>query len=67
MEFNADNCKVLHLRKSNQGRNFTVNSRAPGSLVEQKDLRVQVHRFLNMAWQIDRVVKKAFGSLAFII
>jgi len=37
-----------------------------GSVGEQRDLRVHVHRSRKFATQVYRVVKKAYGVLAFI-
>lgn len=37
-----------------------------GRVVEQRDLRVQVHSSLKVSSLVDRVVKKSFGLLAFI-
>eukprot|EP00061_Rhincodon_typus_P016807 g45209.t1 len=66
MEFNIDKCEVLHLGKSNQGWSFMVNGRAIRSVAEQRHLGVQVHGSLKVDSQVDRTVKKAFGTLAFI-
>lgn len=38
MEFNSDKCEALNFGISNQGRNYTVNSRALESVAEQKNL-----------------------------
>jgi len=43
MEFNVDKCKVMHFGRSNQGRTYSVNGRALGRVIEQRDLGVQVH------------------------
>ena len=66
MEFNTKKCEVFHFGKSNKGRTFTVNSRALGNVVEQRDLGVWVYSSLKEASQVDRVVKKACGTLSFI-
>lgn len=47
------------------GQTFTVNGRALGS-VEQRDLGVNLYSSLKVASHADRLVKKAFGTLAFI-
>eukprot|EP00061_Rhincodon_typus_P008197 g30606.t1 len=43
-----------------------VNGRALRSVVEHRDLGVQVHGSLKAESQVDRAVKKAFDTLAFI-
>lgn len=44
MEFNLNKCKDMHSGKLNQGRTYTVNSGVLGSVVEPRDLRVQVQK-----------------------
>eukprot|EP00061_Rhincodon_typus_P000805 g12800.t1 len=66
MEFNIGKCEVLHFGKSNQGRSFMVKAKTLRSVVEQRDLGIQVHGSLKEESQVDRAVKKAFGTLAFI-
>jgi len=65
-ELNPDKCEVMHFGRSNAGRKYTVNGRTLKSIDRQKDLGVQVHRSLKMAAQVNKVVKKAYGMLAFI-
>ena len=43
-----------------------MNGRTLRSINIQRDLGVQVHSFLKVATQMDKVVKKAYGMLAFI-
>jgi len=43
-----------------------MNGRTLGSSVEQSDLGVFVHRSLKAEGHVCRVVKKAYGTLAFI-
>ena len=43
-----------------------MNGRALGSVEEQRDLGEQGHSLLKVASQVDRLVKKAFSTLAFI-
>eukprot|EP00061_Rhincodon_typus_P008129 g30476.t1 len=45
---------------------YTVNGRALGSVVKQRDLGVQVYNSLKIASHVDTVVKKTFSTLAFI-
>jgi len=45
---------------------YSVNGRTLGSSEEQRDLGVFVHRFLKDAGQVNRVVKKTYGTLALI-
>lgn len=64
MEFNAAMCEMLHFGKSNQGKTFIVNGRAMKSVLEQKDISVQVHSSLKVASQVDCVVQVC-DTLAF--
>lgn len=57
IKFNTYKCKVLHFGRSNQGRTFTVNDRSLDSVVEQRDLGVQVHSSLKVVLQLGRVIK----------
>ncbi|XP_055489927.1 uncharacterized protein LOC129696245 [Leucoraja erinacea] len=66
MEFNADKCEVLHLGRTNQNRTYMVNGRELKNAGEQRDLGITVHSSLKVESHVDRVVKKAFGVLAFI-
>ncbi|XP_059843914.1 P-selectin glycoprotein ligand 1 isoform X2 [Hypanus sabinus] len=66
MEFNTDKCEVLHFGRTNQGRTYKVNGRTLRSAVEQRDLGIQIQNSLKVVSQVDRVVKRAFGILAFI-
>lgn len=54
----------LYFEKSNQGRTFTMNSRALGCVVEQMDVGMQVHSSFKTASQMDRVF---FSTLSFSI
>ena len=42
------------------------NGRTLKSIDRQRDLGVQVHRSLKVATQVEKVVKDAYGMLAFI-
>jgi len=66
MEFNPDKCKVMHFGRFNVGGKYTVNGRTLKSIDRQRDLGVQVHRSLKVATQVEKVVKKTYGMLAFI-
>ena len=66
MEFNPDKCEVMHFGRSNTDRKYTVNGRTLKSIDRQRDLGVQIHRSLKVAMQVEKVVKKAYGMLAFI-
>ncbi|XP_062906374.1 uncharacterized protein LOC134347835 [Mobula hypostoma] len=66
MEFNADKGEVLHFGRTNQNRTYMVNGRALKNAVEQRDLEIMLHSSLKVESHVDRVVKKAFGMLAFI-
>jgi len=66
MEFNADKCEILHFGRTNQSRKYRLNGRTLKSAVEQRDLGIQVQNSLKVTSQVDRVVKSAFGTLAFI-
>eukprot|EP00061_Rhincodon_typus_P009896 g33735.t1 len=60
MEFNLDTCEVLHFRKT------IANGKILGSVAEQRDLREHVFSSLKVESQVGRIVKKVFGTLAFI-
>ncbi|MDZ1603208.1 reverse transcriptase family protein, partial [Klebsiella pneumoniae] len=66
MEFNPEKCEVVHFGRTNKNAKYWVNGRVLGSVEEQRDLGVYVHRSLKVATQVDRAVKKAYGVLAFI-
>eukprot|EP00061_Rhincodon_typus_P015981 g43948.t1 len=65
MEFNLDKCEVLHFGKASQGRTYTLNGKVLGSVTEQRPWTAG-HSSLKVDSQVDRIVKKAFGVLAFI-
>ena len=66
MEFNLDKYEVMHFGRSNSDGSYKINGRTVRSIDTQRDLRVQVHRSLKVAAQVEKVVKKAYGMLAFI-
>lgn len=66
MEFDAYRCEELHFVKSKQGRTFTMNGRTLGSVIEQRDIGMHVHNFLNVVARIDGVKRKALSTLASI-
>ncbi|MBB6707153.1 hypothetical protein H7E98_18015 [Proteus mirabilis] len=66
MEFNVAKCEVIHFGKSNKKMGYWANGRILGSVDEQRDLGVHVHRSLKVATQVNSAVKKAYGVLAFI-
>ena len=66
MELNPEKFEVVHFGKTNSKAEYKVNGRIVGSVEEQRDLRVHVHRFLKVASQVDRVDKKTYGVLGFI-
>jgi len=63
MKFNPE---VIHFGRSNLTRKYSMNGRTLGSSVEQRDLGVFVHRSLKAEVHVSRVVKRAYGTLAFI-
>ncbi|XP_059805558.1 uncharacterized protein LOC132380631 [Hypanus sabinus] len=66
MEFNLEKCEVVHFGRTNSKAEYKVNGRILGSVEEQRDLGVHVHRSLKVASQVDRVVKKVYRVLTFI-
>ena len=66
MEFNPDKCEVINFGRSNSGGSYKVNGRTIRSIDTQRDLFMQVQRSLKVAAQVEKVVKKAYGMLAFI-
>ena len=67
MEFNPEKCEVVHFGMSNLTRKHLMNGRTLGSSVEQRDFGVFVHRSLKVEGHVSGMVKKAYGTLAFII
>ena len=57
---------MVHFGRSNRMAEYNINGRTLGSMEDQKDLGVRVHRTLKAAAQVEAVVKKAYGVLAFI-
>ena len=66
MEFNVEKCEVIHFGRNNRCVEYRANGRTLNSVDEQRDLGVCVHRSLKVGNQVDKVVKKAYGVLAFI-
>lgn len=66
MEFNTGKCELVHFGTSNEDKASTVNGRELGKGVKERDLGMQVHGCLKVVSHVDRVVKKAFTTLAFI-
>lgn len=66
MEFNPRKCEVLHFKRLNVRGNYTVNGKTLNSIDMQRDLGVQFHSSLKLPTQVDRVVKAAYGMIAFI-
>lgn len=54
---------VLHFEKTSQSMAYTVNARALGCVIEQRDLRVPKYSFLKVVTRVDRVMRKAFVTL----
>ena len=64
MEFNPDECEMMHFGGSNLGMNYTVNGRALGKI----NIEGSGHagpQFPKVATQVAKVIKKAYGMLAF--
>ena len=59
MLFNVDKCKVLHLGRSNIGRNYTMGDKQLLVTEEEKDLGVMIHKSLKAATQVAKAAKKA--------
>lgn len=57
IEFNLVIYMVLPFGYSNPGATFTVNGKTPGSVVEQRDLGVQVHCSPKVTSQADGVLR----------
>lgn len=60
IDFNPSKCDVLHFRKSNIRRNYTVNSKNIHSVDVQRDIEVKVHSSMQVATQVQIVVKKTY-------
>ena len=61
-----DKCEVMHFGRSNVDGKYTVNGRTLKNIDRQRDLGVQIFRSLQVATQVEKVVKNAYGMLAFI-
>ena len=59
MLFNVDKCKVLHLGRSNIGRDYTMGGKKLLVTEEEKDLGVMIHKSLKSATQVAKAAKKA--------
>ncbi|XP_060710826.1 uncharacterized protein LOC132835701, partial [Hemiscyllium ocellatum] len=66
MEFNVAKCEVVHFGRNNKMMDYWANGRLLGSVDEQRDLGVHVHRSLKVATQVNSAVRKAYGVLGFI-
>eukprot|EP00061_Rhincodon_typus_P012874 g38893.t1 len=66
MKFNLGKCEVPHFGRSNVKDKNTDNGRTLNSINAQRDIEVHVHSSLKVTAQVDRVVKKAYGMLAFL-
>jgi len=62
---NSEKCEVIHFGRANLNAEYRVNGRILGSVEEQREFGVHIHRSLKVATQVDRVVK-GYGVLAFI-
>ncbi|XP_062897160.1 uncharacterized protein LOC134342681 [Mobula hypostoma] len=60
MEFNPVKCEVVHFGRSNMMTEYFISGKILGSVEDQRDLGVRVHRTFNTAAQVDSVVKMAF-------
>lgn len=59
-------CVADRFGKSTRAEPFPMKGWSLGSVFEQRDPGVQVHGSMRVASQVDILVKKAFGTLAFI-
>ena len=66
MDFNSDKCVVVHFGRSNGMKEYNIKGKTLSTVEDQKDLGVRVRRTLKSASQVEEVVKKAYGVLAFI-
>eukprot|EP00061_Rhincodon_typus_P016347 g44521.t1 len=66
VEFNLDKYEVLHFSKANQGRTCIFNGKILVSFAKERELGMQFPSSLKAESQVDRVVKKASGTLALI-
>lgn len=48
----------MHFHKLNWGRTCSMNGQVLGNTIEERDLGVQVHSSMKVAWKINRVVKE---------
>lgn len=57
---------MLHFVRLKVWGKYTVNGKTHNSIDVQRDLGVQVQSILKMAAQVDKVLKKTYGTVAFI-
>lgn len=57
---------MLHFGRLNVRGKYTTNGMTLNNIDVQRDLGVQVQSILKMAAQVDKVLKKAYGTVAFI-
>lgn len=66
MEFNLGKSEVLHFSNLYQDRTWAAKMGEPWRALKNRNAAVQVSYSLKVTIQVDRVVKKLFGTLAFI-
>ena len=64
---NLDKFEVLHFGSKNKAADYYLNGCKLGEGSVQRDLGVLVHQSLKVSMQVQQVVKKANGMLAFIV
>lgn len=66
MKYNTDKCEVLHFGRKNNRASYYLNGEKLESASVQRDLGVLVQETQKVSMQVQQVVKKANGMLAFI-
>jgi len=66
MEYNVGKCEVIHFGSKNSRSDYYLNGERLQHAVVQRDLGVLVHESLKVGLQVQQVIRKANGMLAFI-
>ena len=66
MEYNVGKCEVIHFGRNNSKMDYYLNGEKLQHATVQRDLGVLVHESQKLSLQVQQVIKKANGMLAFI-
>ena len=66
MEYNVGKCEIIHFGRSNSRRDYYLKGEKLQHATVQRDLGVLVNKSHNSSLQVQQLIKKANGMLAFI-